>query len=54
MKDFFKKEEYSEEDIQDLIDNKIEESLNLEFKAAGALDQTDGKKRNFKRCFRNG
>ncbi len=45
MKDFFEKEEYSESDINDLITNKIEESLNLDFKASGALSKEPKKKK---------
>jgi len=45
MDDFFDKDVYSEEDINSLIDNEIEEALNLEFKEARALMRTDEKKR---------
>ena len=42
---FFDQEQYSHTDIQALIDNSVEESINLDFKAADALQNTDGKKR---------
>lgn len=45
MNDFFEKDEYTIEDIQGLITNHIEESLNLDFKAAGALHSSDSKKK---------
>lgn len=45
MRDFFEKGEYVEEDINQLIENGIEESLNLEFKSAGSLGKQDGKKK---------
>lgn len=45
MKDFFEKEEYSEADINQLINDSIEESLYLEFKAADALGTANGKKK---------
>lgn len=43
-KSFFDKEEYTENDLRDLIHNGIEESLNLDYKSARALDKSDGKK----------
>jgi len=45
MKDFFAKEEYTEQDINDLISNKVEESINLEFKSSGSLGFEDNKKK---------
>ena len=47
--DFFEKIEYTEEDLRELISSQAEESIHLDFKAAGALDKT-----NFKSfCFGN-
>ncbi len=43
MKQFQDKEEYEFSDIQSLINIEAEESIYLEFKAAGALDKTEGK-----------
>jgi hypothetical protein len=37
--------EWNQEAIQQYIDEEIEESLNLDYKAAGALGRTDGKKK---------
>ena len=45
--DFFDKEEYNIDDITALINNEAEESVHLEFKAAGALGK-DGVKGNKK------
>ncbi len=45
MKDFFSKEEYTEQDINDLISNKVEESLNLEFKSSDSLGSEPSKKK---------
>jgi hypothetical protein len=45
MADFFDKEEYSIDDIQMLINTKAEESLTLEFKSAGSLENKDSKKK---------
>lgn len=45
MKGFFDKEEYTEEDINSLIQNKAEESLNLEFKSSGSLGFEPNKKK---------
>ncbi len=42
--DFYEKKEYTFEDIQALIDNGAEESVHLDFKAAGSLDKADKKK----------
>lgn len=44
MEDFLSKESYTLQDIQDLIDNEMEESIHLEFKSAGALGKWDSKK----------
>ena len=43
--DFFEKTEYSIDDIIDLIDNEAEESVHLDFKAAGSLSKDDKKKK---------
>jgi|SRR5581483_11549095 predicted HTH transcriptional regulator len=45
MKDFFSKEEYTEQDINDLISNKAEESINLEFKSSDSLGFEPSKKK---------
>lgn len=45
MKDFYNKEDYSFSDIQALIDNEVEESINLDFKEARSLDKSDGKRK---------
>ena len=42
--DFFEKEEYNIDDITALIDNEAEESVHLDFKAAGALSKDYKKK----------
>lgn len=42
---FYEKEEYTIEDIQWLIDNKIEENFQLDFKANGSLGKSEGKKK---------
>jgi len=42
---FFEKDSYTAEDIQGLIDNRVEESINLEFKESGSLGSTDSKKK---------
>lgn len=44
MEDFLAKEIYTLQDVQDLIDNEVEESIHLEFKSAGALGKWDSKK----------
>lgn len=44
MKDFFDRDAYNSEDIQNLITIKAEESVNLDFKAADSLGSSDGKK----------
>lgn len=45
MKDLLTKETFTEKDIQDLIDNEIEESIYLDFKAGEALGKSDGKRK---------
>jgi hypothetical protein len=45
MSDFSNRSSYERSDIQWLLDNAIEENISLDFKANGALDKTDGKKR---------
>ena len=45
MSDFFDKEDYSEEDIHNLIESKIEESIHLDFKASGALGTSSSQKK---------
>lgn len=45
MKDLLTKENYTEKDIYDLINNEIEESIYLDFKAGGALGKSDGKRK---------
>jgi len=45
MKNFFDKTEYTQEDILALIEEGAEESLNLDFKRAESLEQTDGRKK---------
>ncbi len=42
--DFFEKTEYSIDDLTALINNEAEESVHLDFKAAGALSKDDKKK----------
>lgn len=42
--DFFDKIEYSLDDINALIENEAEESIHLDFKAAGSLSKEDKKK----------
>ena len=44
MKDFFDKAEYVQADIENLLTIGAEESINLDFKAADSLMNTDGKK----------
>lgn len=39
------------EDIQYLIDFGIEESIHLDYKASGALDKSETKKKRFQRMF---
>lgn len=45
MHPFFDKEEFNESDINALIANGVEESIHLDFKAAGSLDKHVNKKR---------
>jgi len=45
MNDFFSKQEYTEQDILSLIENHVEESVYLDFKAAGSLVATEDKKK---------
>lgn len=42
--DFFDKIEYTENDLRELISSQAEESIHLDFKAAGALDKTNEKR----------
>ena len=42
--DFFEKIEYTEKDLRELISSQAEESIHLDFKAAGALDKTNEKR----------
>ena len=46
----FDKERYTFADIQYLIDNGVEESIHLDFKAAGALAKDDKKKKSLHIC----
>jgi predicted HTH transcriptional regulator len=41
MNDFFEKPKYTEEDIERIINESWEESLNLEFKSSDSLNNTD-------------
>ena len=43
--DFFNRKKYTKEDIQYLIDSHMEESIHLDYKASGALVNTEGKKK---------
>lgn len=43
--DFYDKEEYTIEDIHNLISNEVEENIHLDYKDAQSLDKTDGKKK---------
>ena len=45
MKDFFDKKEYTEQDIDSLIKNKVEESINLDFKSSDSLGSEQSKKK---------
>lgn len=45
MDNFYSKEDYNFEDIENLITNEVEESIYLDFKDSLALDKTDGKKK---------
>lgn len=44
--DFYIKDAYTIEDINSLITNEVEENIHLDYKAAGALDKKNEKKRN--------
>jgi hypothetical protein len=46
MEDFYNKTTYTQNDIDQLLRDEIEESLKLEYKEAAALDKTDGKKKD--------
>jgi len=37
MKDFFEKEQYTERDILSMIEGKVEESINLDFKSSDSI-----------------
>ncbi|MBR4643694.1 MAG: hypothetical protein IKO73_00840 [Bacteroidaceae bacterium] len=41
--DFYIKNAYTIEDINNLITNEVEENIHLDYKAAGALDKKDEK-----------
>ena len=43
--DFFDISDYTSEDIEALITNEVEENIHLDYKAAGALDKDDKKRR---------
>lgn len=43
--DFFNKDNYTIDDIRYLITNTVEESIHLDYKASGALDKSDQKKK---------
>lgn len=45
MKDFLLKDDFNEKFILDLIENEVEESIHLDFKAADALSKSDGKRK---------
>src|SRR5690554_2139766 len=45
MKELLIKENFTENDILDLIKNEIEESIHLDFKAGPALGKSDGKRK---------
>ena len=45
MEEFLYKQSFSEKDILELIENEIEESIHLDFKAAGALGKSEGKRK---------
>ena len=42
--DFHQKDNYSIEDIENLINNEVEENVHLDYKASGALDKEDKKR----------
>lgn len=43
--DFYNKNNYIAEDIKYLIDNEVEENVHLDYKAAGALEKSDNKRK---------
>ena len=43
--DFYSKDEYRIEDIEQLIENEVEENIHLDYKSEGALEKSE-KKRN--------
>lgn len=45
MNDFFDKKEFTEQGILSLLENKVEESINLEFKLSDSIGSQDQKKR---------
>ena len=45
MKDFFEKEEYTERDILSLIEGRVEESINLDFKSSDSIGSEPSKKK---------
>ena len=45
MKSLFEKDEFTQDHIQYLIDNEVEESIHLDFKDAASLGKSDGKKK---------
>lgn len=42
--DFYSKDEYTMEDIEQLIKNEVEENIHLDYKAAGSLEKADKKR----------
>lgn len=42
--DFYKKDNYSIDDIEYLINNEVEENIHLDYKASGALDKEEKKR----------
>ena len=45
MNNFFERENYHQSDIEELFENEVEESLNLEFKRAGSLSKKNSSKK---------
>ena len=45
MKGFFEKEEYTEQDIVSLIEGRVEESINLDFKSSDSIGSEPSKKK---------
>lgn len=45
MKSFYEKEKYTIKDILSLIDNKVEESIHLDFKSKDSLGKSDAKRK---------